>query len=816
MLALFAAAIFLAASLLFLVQPMAAKLILPLLGGSPAVWNASMLFFQAALLGGYAWAHAIGKLRSLTTAAAVHGSLLALAALTLPIGLSATAAERLPGAPVWACLLLLASAVGAPFFALASAGPLLQRWFARSGHRAAADPYFLYAASNAGSMLALLAYPLLVEPALTLRQQTTAWSIGFGLFAVLAVVCALVAGRAGRSPGTAAEAAASTPTTSTAGPDLTPPTLRRRLHWVLLAFLPSSLMLGCTQYMTSDIGSVPLLWVIPLAVYLLSFILAFAAGRTGPISTAISSRLLLPASALVAALFIYDSRQPIGLIILVHLLTLLLAATACHGRLARLRPHPQHLTGFYLLLSVGGVLGGAFNTLLAPLLFSTVKEYPLILLASVALAGHALSRARATPPDDAPPSSAFATAKLVGYALTLVLPVATVGVYLWATAPGGRSADDLLMPQLLAIGGLFAFTASFLSPTLKALGVTGAALVIAGASVLLKWTDAEALAWLAPLALALGATAHLGRFVLCLAAMITLPLLLSGGSARLLLTDRTFFGVHRVFADPDGSSVWHQLWHGRTLHGKQYQQSPWSLMPTTYYHRAGPVGDVFTALHTAGSSRPDATTITAGFVGLGTGTLAAYGRANDRFTFYEIDPTVVTIARDSGLFSFIKDSPADLRFVIGDARITLRQAEPGGYDLLLLDAFSSDAIPVHLVTREAFTSYLRTLAPRGILLVHISNHYVDLEPVVAALADDLGLAVRIRSDNDGEASDEDVRTGHYASTWMALAATTDALALLTDTGKWTEPERRPGLRVWTDDYADLPSVFKWGNAFRFK
>ncbi|MFO0375826.1 MAG: hypothetical protein ACK51N_02135, partial [bacterium] len=266
MLALFAAAIFLAASLLFLVQPMAAKLILPLLGGSPAVWNASMLFFQAALLGGYAWAHAIGKLRSLTTAAAVHGSLLALAALTLPIGLSATAAERLPGAPVWACL-LLASAVGAPFFALASAGPLLQRWFARSGHRAAADPYFLYAASNAGSMLALLAYPLLVEPALTLRQQTTAWSIGFGLFAVLAVVCALVAGRAGRSPGTAAEAAASTPTTSTAGPDLTPPTLRRRLHWVLLAFLPSSLMLGCTQYMTSDIGSVPLLWVIPLAVH---------------------------------------------------------------------------------------------------------------------------------------------------------------------------------------------------------------------------------------------------------------------------------------------------------------------------------------------------------------------------------------------------------------------------------------------------------------------------------------------------------------------------------------------------------------------
>jgi SAM-dependent methyltransferase len=372
------------------------------------------------------------------------------------------------------------------------------------------------------------------------------------------------------------------------------------------------------------------------------------------------------------------------------------------------------------------------------------------------------------------------------------------------------------LPGPLVVAGMFVVTGSLLLPGLGSLRVAGSALIIVGASVLLRWTDAAALAWLAPMAIALGGVAHLGRYVLCLAAMLAVPLFLASGSSTLLLTERTFFGVHRVFADPDGSSAWHQLWHGRTLHGKQYQQAPWSQMPTTYYHRSGPVGDVFGALHTTGSSRPGGSGLAAAFVGLGSGTLAAYGREGDRFTFYEIDPAVLAIARDSGLFSFIKDSPAELKFVLGDARITLRQAAAGGYDVLLLDAFSSDAIPVHLITREAVKTYVRALAPRGILLVHISNHYVDLEPVVAALADDLGLAVRIRSDHERDASEEDTRTGHYASTWMALAQTSDALGLLSDSGRWTDPERRPGLRVWTDDYADLPSVFKWRNAFWFK
>lgn len=683
MLPLFAVAIFAAAGLLFVVQPMAGKLVLPLLGGGPGVWNTAMVFFQTALLLGYLYAHALSRLRRPGAQVAVHAALLALAAIFLPIGLHGATPDP-EGSPAGWTLRLLAGAVGIPFFAIASAGPLLQQWFARTNHPAARDPYFLYAASNAGSMLGLLGYPFLAEPWLTLAQQRAAWSIGFGLFALLALACGVAMLRRPRD-------------TASAAPDSSPGAASSlvswpaRARWVLLAFVPSSLILGTTQYLTSDIAAVPLLWVAPLAAYLVSFIVAFS--RFGPVAGRAAGALLPLAAGGIALVAWAELRQPILGIAALHLALLLLAGLACHGRLASLRPDPSRLTEYFLLIAVGGVLGGVFNALLAPHLFNVVAEYPLMIALACFVAGPAMLL-----PRRAVPSARFAFAAAITFAVGLTL--------------------------LLAMG-----------------------------------------------------RPEKGETV--------------------ILRERTFFGTYRVFDRREKSAQWRHLWHGRTLHGKQILDDFRRREPTTYYARSGPMGDIMAAL----TSRPAFTDVAV--VGLGTGTLATYGRPGMRLDFYEIDPAVVRLASDPALFTYLQDTAAAVTHTVGDARLTIQRRPPGAYDLIVLDAFSSDAIPIHLITLEGLSIFLSRLTPDGVLAVHVSNWYLDLEPVLAAACSALGVHALARSDNDEEAP------GETSSDWVILAKDPATLDPWRTMHGWRELPASAKLRAWTDDYSDLLAVFNF-------
>ncbi|MFN9134190.1 MAG: fused MFS/spermidine synthase [Phycisphaerales bacterium] len=770
MLPLFALTIFLAAFLLFLVQPMAARLILPLLGGSPAVWNTAMVFFQFLLLGGYLYAHLLSRLASLRTQLIVHAVVLLAGAAMLPIALPADLNPAGGTHPALFVLTTLALAVGAPFLVISSAGPLLQAWFSRSDHRAAANPYFLYAASNLGSMLALIGYPLLVEPGLTLAQQRWGWSIAYVLFGALALIAGSMAMR---RPRPLAPTTAAATTAATTAPIETVSWLRR-LRWITLALIPSSLMLGCTHYVTSDVGSFPLLWIVPLATYLLTFILVFGPG--GRIIAA-SARGALPIAAIgICAMLIIEPRQPLIGVLAAHSGFLLIAGLACHGLLADDRPHPARLTEFYLCLSIGGVIGGMINSLLAPLIFNSIAEYPIVIVLAVLMGTATFAFARV---DAARPWKV----RLAGM-LDVAMPALVLGAYVLASR-------DML-------------PASIFPPHSPV---------------------HDNAVWLLPAMLCVAVVAWRLRLTLCIAVMAAIPAMEASRDIRVLHQERTFFGVLRVFTSDSSAKRTdrvHTLWHGRTEHGAQNFAPELEREPTTYYTRSGPVGDVITELRirpTPGSAAmdpaPPATSPVAqrplrlAFVGLGAGTMAAYLRPNDVGTFYEIDPAVVRLASDRRLFTFIANAQSRPNFVIGDARVTLAQAD-GQYDAIVLDAFSSDAIPVHLLTREAISMYLDKLAPGGILLVHISNRYLDLEPVLALAANELGLSARLR-DDVGDHADRDPGVLTNGSEWVALSRLEGDLGSLLLSTDWYHLRPSDKVRLWTDDYTDIWSVLSWRN-----
>ena len=723
---LYAVTLFLGAALLFSVQPMVAKMVLPLLGGSPEVWNTCMAFYQAALLAGYAYAHLVTIRLGLRVQSALHLTLLILAFLLLPIGIPEGSTRALSPAAdptPWLLGTLLAT-VGLPFFAVAATAPLLQRWFAATGHPAAADPYFLYAASNLGSMLALLAYPLALEPSLNTRRQSEFWAASFVLLIALTTACAATTW--------SRHGAADLPTeTDGRGDDAERPGLRTWLGWVALAFVPSSLLLGVTTYLTTDIAAIPLLWVIPLALYLLTFILVFArrptlahgAARALPVAV----MLLLP--ALCAGLV-----QPLW--IPLHLLTFFLAALVCHGALARRRPAARHLTAFYLVLSLGGVAGGVFNALVAPRVFDRVAEYPLAIVlacAAWALAARPAGTAAVRPRDVA--------LLLVIFGLTAALVTDLGGCAETALGPLGVMIDSGL---LTLVGATYRAR-----PLRFALGV-GALLLACG---------------LAP-----------------------------GVDGRPLHKERSFFGVLRVTEVQPGN--YHRLFHGSTLHGQQCLNRGRRREPLSYFTRSGPIGDVFAAF-----GRRPAGRRSVAIVGLGAGSLAAYAEPGSHWTFYELDPAVVRIARDPRYFTFLSDCRAATTLVLGDARLRLRHAPEHGYDLIVLDAFSSDAPPVHLLTREAFRLYLRKLAPGGWLVFNISNRYLDLDPVLGAQARDAGLTCRLRYDTKPTRAEK--QQGKQASIWAVMAARAADLGPLADHPNWKPPRLRPGDTAWTDDYASL-------------
>src|SRR5712692_7589074 len=668
---LYAATIFLSAFLLFQVQPLIAKVILPWFGGSAAVWTVCMLFFQVLLLCGYVYSHAYVRLR-IPARRHIHIALLALAAATLP--LAAGGAWKPAGGedPTWRILGLLATSVGLPYFALSTTGPLVQAWYARS--REGAAPYRLFALSNLGSMLALVSYPLAVEPLLALGTQAAVWSAGFALFAL---ACAALAWRS-----RGAEAL------PLAGGESGKPGPGLQALWASLACCASLLLLAFTGHMTLNIAAIPFLWVLPLALYLLSFVLCFEA------SAWYRRWLFLPLLAAGLAgvcVTLTRSNPSIWTLIPLYSAALCAACMVCHGELARSKPHPQHLTGFYLMLALGGAAGGVLAGLVAPNAFRDLYELPIGMLALSLLVIAALLRDRTS-----------------------------------------------LLHGRFRIAARIAF-----------------------------------LALTAALAVALFRT-------------------YSENSADTRVTSRNFYGVLNVRDSGEGPDAMRILSHGTIVHGKQFLEPDRRAWPTSYDGRTSGIGLALLDAREQGSLR-------VGVVGLGAGTLAAYGRTGDVFRFYDINSDVVELARSE--FTFLKDSRAKVEVALGDARLSLEREPAQNFDVLALDAFSSDAIPVHLLTVEAFKTYLRHLKPGGVLAVHISNRYLDLVPVVQQAARHLSLELRqVENDDEDDA-------GVYRSDWMLLSASPAAFEgpLLKEADKI---DSVPHVKLWTDDYSDLYRILK--------
>ena len=708
---LFSTAIFLSSALLFVVEPLSAKRVLPFLGGGPQVWSTCMLFYQLTLLAGYLYAHGLCRRFTPRRQAQMHLGLLLAAAASLFL-----APASAPGAtPAWPALWLLghlALSIGLPFFALSANGPLLQEWYAR--RCPGVDPYWLFAASNLGSLLALAAYPVLIEPFLGLSSQRHVWRLGFLILVPAVALC----GQAAARPGPSAE-----PT-----PDQAPSDWSARARWVFLAFVPSSLLLGVTTHLTTDVAPIPLLWVLPLALYLITFILAFTAPRQRLASIAGAA---LP--VLVIALLALKNVHPFWPLLAAHLAAFFAAAMVCHAELARTRRGA--VTDYYRWLVVGGALGGAFNALAAPLLFRSVLEYPLALLLACGVAASAAPRPgrRGT-----------------GQALASAAALTAGAAWLWH----GSTHPGLDFGPAAGIIALFAV---------------------------------------------MGAAARLDRRPLLLAAVFSsvllLKALLPADSERLLFADRSFFGVHRVTADARDRV--RSLYNGNTLHGRQYQAP--ELRNTavgSYYDLRGPMGRILENSRLAPQRRPVAV------VGLGAGSLLALARPGESWVFYEIDPAVIRIARDPRLFTFLSDSQADWTIVPGDGRLSLGQAPDGRYGLIIMDAFGSDAVPVHLLTREALQLYLSKLAPDGLLVFHVTNAYLDLLRPITDAGRSLGLFAATASDPGGWVRGG---IGWPVTRWVVLSRSRDRLAGLAAPAAGAAPRRG----IWTDDYSDLLSVVRW-------
>ena len=720
---LFTLTILVGSFLLFLVQPMIARMALPRLGGAPNVWNSAMLVYQALLLGGYAYAHTIGRF-SLARQGMIHLAVLALAALSLPLGLADLAPPQ-PGLEVLWVPLLFVMTVGPAFFAVSAQAPLIQRWFA--AHRGAGNPYPLYAASNLGSFAGLLTYPLLAEPLLSLGWQSRLWALGY--LVLIALVALVVLSRRGVE---SQKESASAEEKEILG-------WRRIALWLALSAVPSGLMLSTTTFLTTDIMAMPLLWVIPLGLYLLSFSIAFAEHR----GWAAFFMLIAPVILLVdGSLSMFAAGRADLLAAIASIVLLFVVAVALHSRLYDSRPSPSHLTRFYLIMSAGGALGGVFTALLAPVLFDWTWEHPLLILAAAAL-----------------------------------VPLGP-----WKKIIDKVSIDSGIRQILLALTLFVVLTgALWLFQDVAGAGQIGWA----------QWAGFGLLLLLA-LVLAARRWSYLGA---------TLALLLSLGGITQIVTsltghrERSYFGIYSVHSDAAGDRV---LMHGTTLHGIQKAQSDDPLAPTAYYSKQSGVGLVLGQAEKLAGPKARV-----GIVGLGVGTLACYRHPDQAWTFFEIDPVVLDYST-SGEFTFMQSCAKDQPVVIGDARLELERLATGSFDILVIDAFSSDAIPLHLLTAEAMDIYWRALDEDGILLIHITNRYMRLEPVLADLASAKGLAAAIRHHE----SDQGDRL--FKSDWVAFARSPERLSQVTATAPWeklTEAKEAP----WSDDYASILPYLKWSN-----
>ena len=728
---LFSATLFISAGLLFWVQPLVAKTLLPLLGGAPAVWNTCLLFFQTMLLLGYLYALASSRWLSLRSQAAVHVILLLLIAVYLfrsTVHAPVLTTPQQANPTRWLLENLLVS-VGPPFFIISASNPLLQGWFSRLRHYLAVDPYFLFAASNAGSLLALIAFPVVLEPSLGVNQQLQLWRIGFAILVTLTCVIAFALKPL---------ANVSTKATHLSATDSEPInkiSLLRRLRWLALSFVPSSLMIGVTTYITADVAAVPLLWVIPLALYLLTFVLAFSKKQFA--STALLNRLMIVGALVVTLILASGATEPAWLLILANLGFFFIAALMCHSQLANDRPPVTHLAEYYLWIAAGGALGSFFNVLIAPVLFTSIVEYPL----AIALACM-LQRVE--------PRSTHRRLYLdVIYPLGLYVLTVTLALLVTRVRTGSSIANLFI--------------------------VLGVPLIIINHFFRQR-----------PV-----------RFALGLCAVMLASVYYTGLTDRTLHVVRNFFGTTRVTTDSMGRT--NSLYSGNTVHGRQFVDPSRRCEPLSYHHENGPLGQVMAVFNAAPANSRVAV------IGLGVGAMASYSKPDQDWTFYEINPDVIDIARNSPYFTYLQNcASGSLNVVEGDARLNLQNAPARQYGLIVLDAFSSDAIPVHLVTQQALDLYLSKLADGGILAFHISNRSLNLKAILADLAESRKLEC-IGFDDLKPSSFE----GKDPSQWVVMARSAPEISNLSINSQWRRLNGRKGARVWSDDFSNILRAIRW-------
>jgi spermidine synthase len=778
LLILFSFALFLSAFLLFWVQLMVAKMILPVLGGSPSVWNTCIFFFQATLLLGYGYSHVATRWWGVRRHSVWHGLLLFLPIAFLPIAFNQTGDLFNSTHPIPGLLLGLTFGVGVPFFVVSTSAPLLQKWFAETSHRDRDDPYFLYSASNLGSLLGVIGYPLAIEPNFSLIQQSWLWAIGYGLLIILTLGCAAWIWKSGIDhPISNSSPRLEFNSTETPSSNLKQqPNLKQKLQWVLLSFLPSSLLLGVTTYITTDIASIPLLWAVPLSIYLLTFILTFSLQpfRLHRTFIGISPLVLAGAIALATTKIIL----PVGILLFAHWGGLFLVGCALHGELANSRPHPEYLTEFYFWISLGGVLGGLLNSITAPWIFSTLSEYPLTIGLSLLLLRDSSLLRSSSNPEVANLDELYQQvhqAQKSNPELNVSDWVAANILPQYATK--NRPKQRTLLSWTLPIGLglllghlLLGFKFNVLNSSLLGWMLTlGLLLVIGYAFSLYPWR------WL------------VGFVLVVLLNQFSLP------SSEVIYTERSFFGVNQVLYNAEEN--YHAFVHGTTLHGKQSLDPKRQSEPLTYFAKTGPIGQLFQSLDSGQRfSR-------VGVMGLGIGTLAAYTKPGQEWTFYEIDPTVENIASDPQYFTFLQKAKASVSIVLGDGRLSIAKVSDDFYNLLVMDAFSSDSIPVHLITREAIDLYLKKLAPQGLLVLNITNRYIDLVPAIQSLARDRHLFALAQWDKNIPAEERNL--GKTPSHWVILARDRRDFGHLIDDPRWQSLPDHISTTVWTDDFSNL-------------
>ncbi len=728
----------LSAALLFSVQPMFSKMILPLLGGTPQVWNTAMLFFQIMLLGGYAYAHGTTRFLSIRAQAILHFILLCLFIGVLPIAVPEGWLPPVDKDPTLWQLSLMSVTVGGPFFVLAGSAPMIQRWFAATDHKDAHNPYFLYGASNLGSMTSLLAYPVVIEPLWDLSGQSAIWSYGYyALIAMVALSAFLVWPKGTRKE------------RHTVQNDGTI-TWSLRFKWLLLAFAPSSLMLGVTTFITTDIASVPLLWILPLALYVGTFIIVFA--RKPIIKQKdilnIQGLLLAALAGLMIATYIHLDIPP-ALLILFHMTLFFFCALSCHTELAALRPHSSHLTEFYLLMSAGGALGGVFNAIIAPQYFIFPLEYALALLLVTALRYAAI-------PDKGFKQSLSRLSEI--------------------RKKKGFSGLLLSAESLSLIFVIIFSTGAFMTTVENAHYVCAA---IVGLSLIFLTAQ---------------------RWILFAAITYVLLLFPPGYEwgyflfKNIIHQDRNFFGVIKVIDSNFGERI---LLHGTTNHGAQPLDEKLKMEPLSYYSRYSPLNDVFELLDSKAGEQKVAV------LGLGIGVTACFGNENRSFDFFEIDKEIADIAENPQMFTYLSNCGTPYDIILGDGRMKVADKPDGHYDMILLDAFSSDNIPVHLLTLEAVKLYLTKLKPGGVLVFNISNNFLDIEPVLAMIGKEISVPAYARYTRGGEIEGTELRG--YPAHFFVFSPTQDNINFLT-AKEWSEARFRHGVKLWSDQFSNIVSV----------